>query len=268
MIPKQTVVLFANRADYVAFARDHDGVTADWVAGYYSPGNCWVVFYDIESSPSLLDARSRLAEMKTELRTMQRESATDHAPGHDHGASMATMVEHYERHLDGEEDRVEQFVRQVSIATTVHEATHQLLYAFGIQRAGVPYPFWLSEGLATNFETDEPSEAFGPDRPFEPRERRLRELLELEELEPLRTFISRADVAEVSPERIDVLYHQAYGFLRWAVRFRRDELRRFIDSMNAGARPKTPDDYTALFEQSFGNIDSVERAWIQHERRR
>jgi len=271
-IPKQTVVLFAKRADYVAFAREHDDVTADWVAGYFSPGNRWVVFYDIESSPSLLDARSRLDEMKSELRTLQRESASGRA--HDHGSSMATMVEHYENHLHGEQNRVEQFVEQVSIATTVHEATHQLLYAFGIQRAGVPYPFWLSEGLATNFETDNVNSAYGPDFECESRRQAFQKAVRTGSTLPFEQFILTGDSPQIDANHADLLYSQAYAFFRWAYRFRRDELQslfiRYGEQPGAeGALPSgrlSADAHRDEFERAFGPIEKIESEWLSWER--
>ena len=46
---KLVCVLFRKRTDFAAFARDHDGVTATWCLGYYSPQHDWAVFFDVES---------------------------------------------------------------------------------------------------------------------------------------------------------------------------------------------------------------------------
>jgi hypothetical protein len=45
---KLVCVLFHKRRDFAAFARDHDGVTATWCLGYYSPQHDWAIFFDVE----------------------------------------------------------------------------------------------------------------------------------------------------------------------------------------------------------------------------
>ena len=46
---KLVCVLFRKRSDFAAFARQHDGVTATWCLGYYSPQRERAVFFDVES---------------------------------------------------------------------------------------------------------------------------------------------------------------------------------------------------------------------------
>jgi hypothetical protein len=46
---KLVCVLFRKRSDFAAFAREHDGVTATWCLGYYSPRHDRMIFFDVES---------------------------------------------------------------------------------------------------------------------------------------------------------------------------------------------------------------------------
>ena len=49
---------------YRNFAARQDGVNSSWIAGYYSPQNDRIVFYNVQSNPSVEDARSRLEGMR------------------------------------------------------------------------------------------------------------------------------------------------------------------------------------------------------------
>jgi hypothetical protein len=47
------------------------------------------------------------------------------------------------------------------VATLVHEATHQMAFNCGMHRRLAPIPLWLSEGIATYFETPDLSSPRG-----------------------------------------------------------------------------------------------------------
>jgi hypothetical protein len=46
---KLVCLLFRQRDEFATFAREHDGVTAAWCLGYYSPQNDRMVFFNVES---------------------------------------------------------------------------------------------------------------------------------------------------------------------------------------------------------------------------
>lgn len=50
----------------------------------------------------------------------------------------------------------------VKPTTVMHEATHQVMYAFGIHSIHYLQPRWFKEGLAANFEAHDNSREFGP----------------------------------------------------------------------------------------------------------
>ena len=67
---------------------------------------------------------------------------------------------------------------QDSFWTTLrHELTHDAMLRHYDSPDLLP-PFWITEGLATSFETDRPHAAFGPDRPAEAREEELARAVE------------------------------------------------------------------------------------------
>ncbi|MHC4220152.1 MAG: DUF1570 domain-containing protein, partial [Planctomycetota bacterium] len=133
---KLVCVLFQEYDDYRQFAKAHDDVTSDWISGYYSPRHDRIVFYNIETNPDY--ARVRGAD----------------GPWAEAAVARGRLSEEFDA---------------ASIATTVHEAIHQLTFHTRIQSAQIQNPLWISEGLATAFETDRPDEAFGPDHEYSMR---------------------------------------------------------------------------------------------------
>ena len=175
----------------------------------------------------------------------------------------------YRRHLAGQRRRVDEFSRRTGIATTVHEATHQLLFHTGVQSRSVQYPLWICEGLATAFETDDPGSAFGPDREYVERRERFDELLAQGPLLPLRRLVTIADMHSHDDAVVDALYNQSYALVTWMFRFRRRELQAYLTTMrDQGSGQPSPSKQLQLFQQAFGDIDRLERAWLAHERSR
>ena len=226
---KLVCVLFENRDEYRKFAQEHDGVTAEWISGYYSPKHDRVVFYNVStSSPRQL-------------------SSTQGRPG---GTSFPRDIADVQ-----------------ATGTTVHEAIHQLMFHTDVQTPHIEYPLWICEGLATAFETDDPNSAFGPDNEYAPRRDRFELLLKADQLIELRKLVTYARMPDNSDETVQALYHQSYALVTWMSRFRRDELRTYLQSMLAEVpgRP-TPQRQLELFEQAFGDVDRLERRWLRHER--
>jgi hypothetical protein len=64
------------------------------------------------------------------------------------------------------------------------------------------------------------------------------------------------------------VYHQSYALVTWMHRFRRNELREYLRLMRAAPqRPLSTHHHVELFETAFGDIDDLERAWLNHERK-
>ena len=227
---KLVCVLFENRNEYRKFAQQNDGVTAEWISGYYSPRHDRVVFYNVSTS------------------TPKHISSTRHRAG-------ATS---YPRDITDKR----------ATGTTVHEAIHQLMFHTGVQTPHIEYPLWICEGLATAFETDDPDAAFGPDHEYAPRRERFEQILEADLLIKLRKLVTYARMPDNSDETVQALYHQSYALVTWMSRFRRDELHTYLQAMLAEVpgRP-TPQRQLELFEQAFGDVDQLERTWLRHERR-
>ena len=110
------VIIFSNRNDYTHAAKKEVGDASHSIVGYYNQLTNRITTYDITESDS----------------TDTTASQSSHSVG----------------------AKILQNPRASSlIATLVHEATHQLAFNAGLHVRLSPTPVWLSEGIATYFET-------------------------------------------------------------------------------------------------------------------
>lgn len=110
------VVIFADRRSYEAHAAADLGAAAGSVVGYYNLLNNQVTTFDLTGSDTLAAARGRQpGRVGLEILTSPAASGM--------------------------------------VATIVHEATHQLAFNGGMHQRLAPVPLWVSEGVATYFET-------------------------------------------------------------------------------------------------------------------
>ena len=110
------VIIFSNRNDYERAAKKEVGDASHSIVGYYNQLTNRITTYDITGSDS-----------------------TDTTPSQSsHSVGIEILRNPRASSL---------------IATLVHEATHQLAFNAGLHVRLSPTPVWLSEGIATYFET-------------------------------------------------------------------------------------------------------------------
>lgn len=147
----------------------------------------------------------------------------------------------------------------------VHETIHQLSYHCLVQNLAVQYPLWLSEGLATSFETDDTSRRFGPTESFEARDRRLVDVTGRADLEPLESFVVRTRVGSTDPDVIESAYSQSYALFSWLISTRPAGVRALLEALQREPPGQViPDRQRELFEAAFGTIGSLQRSWELH----
>ena len=118
------VVIFADKQRYEVFAARDLGAAADRVVGYYNLMTNRVTTYDLTGSAAAARATGR-----TTGRAGIEILSSPEAAG--------------------------------MVATLVHEATHQMAFNGGLHRRLAPVPLWVSEGVATYFETPDLSSERG-----------------------------------------------------------------------------------------------------------
>lgn len=264
---KLVCVLFSRQDDYAEFARAQDNVTAGWVAGYYSPRHDWIVFYDINSNEDVKHASAKLDRMQDDLTSwMVRAERAEHLGQTAAAEAMRSALFRYHQHFAVEKKKLTDFTERASIATTVHEAVHHLMFHSHVQLRTVEYPLWISEGMATAFETDQPNAAFGPDHEFKPRRDEFIRLLKEDKLIPLRELVTLTAMPNADPDTISAVYHGSYALVTWMCRFRAAEVRDYFERMRREPPGKsTPQRHLEIFQQVFGDVDRLERAWIRYE---
>ncbi|MEX2118353.1 MAG: DUF1570 domain-containing protein [Pirellulales bacterium] len=110
-------LVFADRQSYAGYARGELGESTDAIIGYYSLRSNRMTMYDLTGIASLRrpgDRRSSAAQINAMLARPEAER---------------------------------------TVATIIHEATHQIAFNCGLQTRYADIPLWVSEGIAVFFET-------------------------------------------------------------------------------------------------------------------
>lgn len=258
-------VLIHDHDRYTRFASRHDQVEAGWIAGYYASLSNRIVFYNDETGPMAEAAQGRLKEYdallsqaKTLAADARRERRTEVA------ATLETRAGELASRLKTERQRLATATRVNGQAKCVHEAVHLLAFNHGLQARDRQYPFWLTEGLATNFETENARAAFGPDHEFDPRRKDFDALKEADRLLPLEVLVQMLNVPGDDEATADVMYAQSWSLFRYLFRYHRAELAEFFrDYLREPPGRLGPRRQLELFRARFGDVAALERAWLK-----
>lgn len=266
---KLQCVLIDRHEDYAAFARRFDGVDAAWIAGYYASRNNRVVFYNDADSPAFRVASQQLDEFRTVA--AKAEKRASEARRSNAGKPIDELEEQAQRireHIETETVRLESEVLTASVTKSTHEAAHLIAFNCGLQSRAHQYPFWLTEGLATCFETLAPDRPFGPDEPFAEREREFREAMSRDRLITLEAFVSMNNVPGEDAETARVMYAQAYALFRYLFRYEREKLAAYFrDIMLEPPGMISTRRHGEMFIARFGDPARLERQWLREEER-
>jgi len=263
-----TCVIFADRADYLAFARDRHGFDASWAAGYYADSSNLIAMYDDRASPAVARLYRQLDEHERRLEDLTRRADDARDQGQSQRADLyANAARDLRRRIARERERVERDVHRFSDAKAIHEAIHLLAFNTGLQRRHRPTPLWISEGLATGFETHTPQAAFGLAFDHNPRRRDLADALASDALPPLATLVALDGANTLHADDARPVYAAAYALVAELYRTNRAELGAYLRALaDLPQRPMTPHDHRALFERHFGPIDQLERRLLRRWR--
>ena len=261
---KLVAVVFREQNDYLDFAVKNDKVTKTWAVGYYSPFFDRLVFYKSESGA---DVQKVVQQLNAQDRKVQQAEQIQQAAGR--ALRPNAQLTHAKNQLAAEHNRINDLAAGSFVSTAVHEAAHQLFFHTDIQRNGSPYPLWLAEGLATNFETERTDIQFGYQVDNWRRRDAFKLAWEKDGLVPLEIMLTQENFSDGtnSAEAIANFYAQSYVFTNWLMRERPTELRLYMESLLdgsfaiAGQRKKN-------FENIFGPIPRLERSWARYEGQR
>ncbi|MCL5278307.1 MAG: DUF1570 domain-containing protein [Planctomycetes bacterium] len=242
-------ICFPRKSSFSTYALQAEGMDLSWLDGYYST------------------LTNRVAIVQTDQRGRRREEAVPPS-----GSGPETMVAAHRSPREGGEPQTRSSAfggpvlamaatgPQFDVTRLTHELAHQLSFNSGIQKRGVMYPLWVSEGLATNFEFDGTGSA-GLEHGNVPRCNGLLEAYAAGELTPLRQFVVQTTV---SPD-LHVgrrTYAQAWGFFQFLLTEYPEGLRGYLQhAANDHLEHRDPATMLAEFTEAFGSPDALEVSW-------
>ena len=231
------VVIFADRHDYEAFAARDLGAAADRVVGYYNLLSNRVTTFDLTGNDAVVRPAGRPpGRAGTEI------LASPEAAG--------------------------------LVSTLVHEATHQMAFNTGMHRRLAPVPVWVSEGIATCFETPDLKNARGWRGIGGVNRARLEHYLKTHRPGGLREIVADDAAFRAAQTGLDA-YARAWALTHFLMTTERDAFAAYLGAI-AAKPPCGADSATRRleeFEAAFGKTpdaieDAVHRAMARLASRR
>ncbi len=209
------VVIFADRSDYETYATHDLGAAADRVVGYYNLLSNRITTFDLTGTDLLPRPNGRPSG----------------------GVGLDILSSPAAAGL---------------IATLVHEATHQMAFNGGLHQRLAPVPLWVSEGIATSFETPDVGSATGWRGIGAINRARLDHFLKHHRQGDLEAIVVSDDRFRAAEGPLDA-YAAAWALTRYCTDARRQQ---FLDYLRLqAAKPPLADDDRDIrlhdFEQAF-----------------
>jgi len=144
-----------------------------------------------------------------------------------------------------------------NIATVIHECTHQIAFNIGLHTRFADNPLWLTEGMATFFETPDLRSKTGWRTVGRPNPWRLRQFIDYARnrrgADSLQTLIS-ADQRFQDAEAVLDTYAEAWAFSYFLIKTRRKQYEEYL-ALIAARKPliwATPEERLKAFQSVFG----------------
>jgi hypothetical protein len=226
--PLLVAVVFRDATSYRDYCRSELGEAAESIIGYYSLASNRILTYDMTGMEQL------------------------QAPG----VKVRTQ-DHIQMLLSRP-------AAERTVATVIHEATHQLAFNSGLQTRFADNPFWLSEGLAIYFESPDLSSRRGWKRVGEINETRLRGMRDYLARRPatsLASLITDDQRFRQTQEAKDA-YAEAWSLCYFLIRRHPDGFRRYLEIIRGkqALGRDTPEQRLREFQEAFGvDLTSLDR---------
>lgn len=156
-----------------------------------------------------------------------------------------------------------------NVATMVHEATHQIAFNCGLHTRMADNPLWLSEGMATYFETPDIRSKTGWKTAGQINRARLRRFKEFltarRAVDSVETLI-RNDARLTSPDTAEDAYAESWALTYFLVRKQTARYVKYLTHISA-KEPldfPTPDQRVAEFQEVFGDLKSLDGEFVRY----
>lgn len=213
-------IVFDDQSSYTKYSKPELGASASAIVGYYSLRSNRVITYDLTG--------------RGELRTTKRPT----------NQAIINKVLAAPQALP-------------TVATIIHEATHQIAYNSGLQRRYADNPLWLSEGLAIYFETPDLKSSRGWRSIGSVNTVRLQKLrAEIQSYTPAKfvRMLTDDDMLRDSETALSG-YAQSWGWCHFLSKRYPKEFSAYLTELSDGKplETSTADERVALFRQHFGS---------------
>jgi hypothetical protein len=227
-------LVFDSRENYELHARRDLGAAPGAIIGYYSLQTNQVSMYDLTGIEG--------ASSKTRGSTAARINAILSQPA-----------------------------AERSVATIVHEATHQLVYNSQLQTRYADIPFWMSEGLAVYFETPDLESAKGWKRIGGINRHNLLEFRRWMRERPANSLTSLLtdDKRFRDPQQASAAYAEAWAFTYFLMRTRGEAYTNYLRKLSE-LKPLValePQQRVEIFTTSMGHdLEKLDAEFIRYMR--
>jgi hypothetical protein len=226
-------VVFDTQGAYVTYARPELGEAAPAIIGYYNLQSNRVVMYDLTRAGG---GERRAGTMKQINAVLARPEASN------------------------------------TVATIIHEATHQIAFNAGLHQRLADIPLWLSEGLAMFFETPDLSSSKGwrtIGAINRPRLVRFRQYLKNRPADSLTTLIADDKRFRDTATALDA-YAEAWSLNYFLINRYPKQYAEYLKALGAKGPllSDTPEERLAEFRKAFGDdLGELDREFQQQLRR-
>ncbi len=229
-------IVFADVNSYREFARVELGDSVKNVIGYYSLRTNRMTMYDLSGKPGARRTGDRRNTQKQINAILSRPGAA------------------------------------WTVATIIHEATHQIAFNTGLHARYADIPLWVSEGIAVYFETPDLSGSRGwrsVDAVNPVRLRDFRKYLANRPPQSLRSLI-QDDKRFRNPRTASEAYAEAWALNYYLLRHHRDEYLAYLQRLaeKEPLEPSDPQQRLSEFREFLGNdLESLDAKFIRYIRR-
>jgi hypothetical protein len=225
-------LVFDGKRSYSSFAKQELGAAVSTIPGYFSLRTNRVLTYDLTGTE-----RARAGQRTTAAR-INRMLAQPGAEG--------------------------------TVATIVHEATHQLAFNCGLQTRYADIPYWVSEGIANYFETPDLRSKKGWRNIGAVNRVRLvdfRKYLRRRSGDSLQTLLSSDTRFLNARTKLDA-YAEAWALNYFLIRKHQDEYLAYIRllSEKLPLRYDEAEGRLAQFEHAFGDLKELDTEFLRYMR--
>ena len=225
-------VCFDSYDAFEAYGRKADGAEVSWMDAYYSHRTNRVAMTIAGVRPS--------ANVQQHRSGSSGYLAASGDPGAGHAASDT-----------------------LNVRTITHELTHQLAFNSGLQRRGAAYPFWLTEGLATNFEADG-ADGVALGREDSRHRQRLIGAKRGGNLIAMEEFVGMTQCPAGQGAATREAYAQAWGFFRYLLETRPAAFRKYLAELSSPMLPQqTSASLRSRFVAIMGPIKPLEEGFLR-----